>query len=170
MTNYLNELFNKKEHLMQQIGRIDDLIKHEIDASGSGHQGAAEHGSGSSSSMGSNGASAQPAAPAAPAGNPAYDKLSWKKKLLHHMGKADGRGMSTSELVKELKAHHHGEWKSPSIPTLLYHMDKDGSIKIDRSAGRNLHYLSDKAPANLGSSEQKSQAQPQGTENANAEL
>lgn len=70
-----------------------------------------------------------------------YNKLSWKKKILVQLNKANGDAMSTSEIVKALKKDHDGVWKSPSVPTLLYHMEKDGSIKIDRSVGRNLHLL-----------------------------
>lgn len=126
---------------MQHIRSLDELIKLELQQ---GRHSRQDEAAAPDDSQAASGPSASSRQAAAPSGNPAYDKLSWRKKILHHLGKAGGGGMSTAELNEALRAAHHGEWAKPSIGTTLFLMERDGLIRMDRSQGRNRHFLADK--------------------------
>lgn len=138
------DLFTEKEKLFDQIKRIDDLIRMEIDGAAMGSDRLAML----TEAVANPDMRPEPAnqerqsiQPEETAQTSDYTKLTWTKKLLHHLRLADGRGMSTSELTSALKRYHQGEWKKPSISVILNALEKSNRVSVDRTAGRNRYFI-----------------------------
>lgn len=141
MTDTLTQLFDRKEQLMQHIRSLDELIKLELQEAAQDGQADETNTPAAPDAPAQPAAAGPDAAQAAPSGNPAYDKLSWRKKILHHLGQADGRGMTTADLTAALQSAHHGQWRKPAVSHTLYLMERDGLVRMQRGKGHNLHFL-----------------------------
>jgi hypothetical protein len=138
MTPRIAELFAKKAQLFTHIIRIDEMIKLEVESTGNFGVPAAANSSDKDSAKRQSVSLLLDSVESNASQD--YTRLTWTKKLLHHLRLANHRGMTTTELTKALKDYHQGEWKKPSVSLLLNAMDKNGKIRVDRSLGRNRYY------------------------------